>query len=364
MVKMRNMQAIISPPENSSGSAVMSLPRKLPLLDGLRGLAALIVLVSHGANAGFLPEMLGAGLGRTGVGVFYALSGFLMAHVCLDKPLNRATLRTYGVARGSRVLPLYYAVILVDLALWALVGRDYYSIESARDVALNLLLLRGDRVLWSVPVEVQFYVLFVGLWWLHDRGWLRTALLLLAPLCAAMALIAALGLLPIRDTILPVWLHFFLIGIAMRQVIARHYAALVEFLRSRAGVMLGLAALAGLLLLPPALRALLGHPALPAYADPLVLVLVPVLLALCVAGHRLFAWLAHPVMRWFGQVSFSLYLLHWPVVQLAEEHDLGALVTPLGAFAVVSAVSIAAAALSYRLIERPAQERLRRLASG
>lgn len=60
--------------------------RYLPVLDSLRGLAAVVVVVSHSANRGYLPELFGRGFGGTGVTMFYALSGFLMAYLYLRRP--------------------------------------------------------------------------------------------------------------------------------------------------------------------------------------------------------------------------------------------------------------------------------------
>jgi len=50
-------------------------------LTGLRGLAALIVFVSHSANVGLLPHFFGTGFGQVGVMIFFLLSGFLMSHL-------------------------------------------------------------------------------------------------------------------------------------------------------------------------------------------------------------------------------------------------------------------------------------------
>jgi hypothetical protein len=101
------------------------LPQHLPALDGLRGVAALMVLVSHSANAGFLPTIFRAQFGPLGVALFYLLSGFLMTHLAVRSSLSRENLRNYAVARLARVLPLFYLALLVaaPASLFADTGR-------------------------------------------------------------------------------------------------------------------------------------------------------------------------------------------------------------------------------------------------
>ena len=102
----------------------MTKPGYHPALDGIRGFAALIVVISHSANAGFLPNLLGHGLGQMGVALFYALSGFLMAHLYLHRPFDAAAIRQFALRRAARVLPLFYAVILMACLLYTSDAAD------------------------------------------------------------------------------------------------------------------------------------------------------------------------------------------------------------------------------------------------
>ena len=80
-------------------------PEHFPILDGLRGVAAMAVVVSHSAGLGFLPEYI-VGLGQLGVATFFALSGFLMAHLYLRRSFTAGELKTYSIARVARILSL------------------------------------------------------------------------------------------------------------------------------------------------------------------------------------------------------------------------------------------------------------------
>ena len=70
----------------------------IPALDGLRGLAAVIVLVSHVSNnVGLWGGVLGHGGGQIGVMIFFVLSGYLMGFLYLDRPFNSAEVWSYAV---------------------------------------------------------------------------------------------------------------------------------------------------------------------------------------------------------------------------------------------------------------------------
>lgn len=129
-------------------------------LNTLRGAAALIVVVSHFSNAtGAWGKLLGQGAGQLGVMLFFMLSGFLMSHLYWRRePSNRNLLRFFE-ARVARVLPLYIAVVLLSFfSGWP------YDIATGPALASHLLFLSGVSVLWTIPPEIQFYVLF-GLAW-------------------------------------------------------------------------------------------------------------------------------------------------------------------------------------------------------
>ena len=85
-------------------------PRKglIAQLDGLRGLAALIVVVSHYSNETLLwGGVLGKGGGQTGVMLFFLLSGFLMAHLHLGEAFTARNVGRYALRRIARVYPLF-----------------------------------------------------------------------------------------------------------------------------------------------------------------------------------------------------------------------------------------------------------------
>lgn len=139
-------------------------------LDGVRGLAVLMVMAYHG----FAYEMIfksWSGVARVvtvltnfgwlGVDMFFVLSGFLITGILLrTKQQPRALLRFYR-RRALRILPLYYAVLLVILLVYDNAGT--FVLLSAFFLA-NVVTLFGVPFiyppLWSLAVEEHFYLIW------------------------------------------------------------------------------------------------------------------------------------------------------------------------------------------------------------
>ena len=333
-------------------------PRHLPSLDGARGLAAMMVLVSHLANAGLLPGALGMGFGQMGVHLFFVLSGFLMAYLYADREFSRAQLRRFTVHRVGRVLPLFYLVVLLSMVFANGAGPIWlFPLEGWRGPAA-LGLIHAQDVLWTIPVEVQFYVLFAGMWYMFHRSqfpWWIVALLL------AQALVAlGIALVSAERLILPFWLHSFLVGTLVGYLFRRHHEWLLRLAKTPLARAAGWAILLLLVLSPPQLRAMAGLPVLPTWIDPLSFG-IPVLVFLAaLASLGPFRLLASRPAVWLGGISYAIYLLHRPVLNsllpLAENGMAG----PPGVAALVTGLSIGLAACSTYLFERPVQRWINR----
>lgn len=166
--------------------ASMGAADRLLRLDGTRGAAALMVVLSHCAYYGMFPQIFARGMGTMGVVVFYLLSGFLISWLYADRALTRRSLQSYAVARGARVLPLFYAVLLGSLVLLAAFGHSGYAYEATGAFWYNAFLISGSGVLWSIPVEIHFYMVFVLLWWARSHGRDGAAILLVLVIQAAL----------------------------------------------------------------------------------------------------------------------------------------------------------------------------------
>lgn len=203
----------------SDGSPVLNtplpsseLPRlngHLPALDGLRGVAVLMVLIGHLYQKSFLVDAfpltalcLGriVGFGGYGVELFFVLSGFLITGILLDTKHKRNSTINFYARRILRIFPLYYgalAIVLFAVPHFASLD-DGARLILSRQVWLWTYLANWPGVyvwddsnvfllghFWSLCVEEHFYILWpVGVLLLSRRN--------LFCLCVA---ILALGLL-------------------------------------------------------------------------------------------------------------------------------------------------------------------------
>jgi peptidoglycan/LPS O-acetylase OafA/YrhL len=134
-------------------------------LTGLRGLAALIVFISHSANEGLLPIIFGNGFGQIGVIIFFILSGFLMSHLYLHEKYIKNNIKKYIIARVGRVFPLYLTLIFISLFIVYFIDSSfYYHFNSKISVIQSVFFISAPYVFWTIPVEVQFYGFFLVFW--------------------------------------------------------------------------------------------------------------------------------------------------------------------------------------------------------
>ena len=140
-------------------------------LNTLRGIAALIVVVGHYSNhSNLFHGALGKGAGRLGVMLFFLLSGFLMSYLYMGKECNRSEINKYAVARVARVVPLFLFVVLCSYFLQASgITGILYDIPNKESLFSHIALLSGTSVLWTIPVEIHFYLIFIFLWWIWRR---------------------------------------------------------------------------------------------------------------------------------------------------------------------------------------------------
>lgn len=213
----------------------MHVESKISGLDGLRGLAALMVFLTHMANWNqhLIPGWNFGGLGRSGVLLFFVLSAFLLTSQIMKwaehEGFSMARWREFLSGRILRIWPTYLVVLIVavftshlDLVpglwrwQWALEGLPVrMSLDSFWE---HLLLQRGEDVLWTIPVEFKFYlalpfILLIGLWIVprHRYRWSLLLALAVIAICVANAYIPNF-----HDQSNPIpFLDVFLVGIAL-----------------------------------------------------------------------------------------------------------------------------------------------------
>jgi acetyltransferase len=329
---------------------------RIASLDGLRGIAAMMVLVAHvHQRVDPSPSLAWAPLERGGLGgviLFFALSGFLLYLPWLRSEVESKApprFRSYAIRRCLRIMPAYYASVIAIVALRAVFGaRDPLS---AGGLVLHFLFLPTliaplQTVYWTLQVEEFFYWLLPGLHRLRMR---IGALGVLGLACLVSATWAAIGFIAIRPDMRGTWLEntpFFLPAFALGIVTAVRWRS--PGLSGRTLVIGG--ALAYIAMTPFALH-------LSRQSEqwvPITEVLIApaasaVVLGVARGGARV---LEHPVLRFLGAISFSIYLWHMVVIRIVPLPPVIAHSFGLRLLATI-ALTVPVALLSYLCVERP-----------
>ncbi len=327
-----------------------------PEIDGLRTVAILPVLLFHAGVSG-LPG------GFVGVDVFFVISGFLITGIIArEVDEQRFSIVRFYERRIRRILPALVAVMVAVLAgaAWLYFPGDFRMVPRSVIAAL----LSGSNILfwseagyfdaaahskpmlhtWSLAVEEQFYIVFPLLLILLHRYGARSLLHVLAAI-----FVGSLALCIVLTRTHPEF-AFYLLPTRAWELMAGALLAVgavpaVTDRRAREVV-----AVAGLAAIGWAVVAFT-----PATAFPGAAALLPVLGAAALIhaaeGTAVGRLLSLRPVVFVGQISYSLYLWHWPVIVFAEYATDRRLT---GGWTVAAiAVSFVLAALSWRTVERP-----------
>jgi len=153
--------------------------KHLPALDGIRGLAILIVVARHtggGAqSSNLLIKSMGLVLkgGWGGVSLFFVLSGFLISGILWDTRGTEGWLRNFYIRRALRIFPLYYGSLLLVVLTAFAAHQGFFCLSRIWVFALYLQNIPALAELtksygsalrlghfWSLAVEEQFYLLW------------------------------------------------------------------------------------------------------------------------------------------------------------------------------------------------------------
>lgn len=358
--------------------------RRLPGLDGLRGIAVLAVIIYH-ADVSLLVG------GFLGVDVFFVLSGFLITTLLINEltETNTVDRARFYIRRIRRLMPALFLVLFFSILVSGLFVLDaaYHvrrDLPWAMTFVLNWSYLFFEQSyfvnisrppllqhLWSLSVEEQFYVIWpimlIGLYKVkignitpRVKIFIASTVLAIASTAWMVHLSVANGF-PIPND--PSRVYFGTDTHAMGLLVGCAAAALWQSERlnerltpDRAAAMngLGLFSIAGLayfFLYVSELSEFLYRGGF------LVLSILTAILVVVAAhpGLKFGQRLGNPVLKWFGDRSYGIYLWHWPIFVLMRS-GIDIQWPDSIAFVVKIAIVLIIADLSYRYIELPIRQ--------
>jgi peptidoglycan/LPS O-acetylase OafA/YrhL len=311
-------------------------------LDGIRGLAALYVVVNHvflrafpGYPSVHAPFWAGWLIyGRFAVVVFIVLSGFSLALSPARHGWRLDAVSEFARRRARRILPAYWAALVFSLAVaWLIVRQPGHGVPDTKSVIVNGLLVQNvvpahspNAAFWSMAVEAQLYILF-PLLLLMVRRW--SAAVMVATVGVVVAAVGIFGPgIPGLETFViqspPDLAALFAVGILTAGIVGAGQAR-----RSWPWPRLALAAAAPVL----AVIWWQGSTWTLDHLFWLDLALGPAigcLLAALATGRpaSLLRVLDAPPLRRLGSFSYSLYLTHAPIVAVVCERIVAGRVAP------------------------------------
>lgn len=308
---------------------------RVPALDGVRGVAIVLVMIHHAVFFSMSPagtpatSLLADALNELAVGVdlFFVLSGYLITGILLRSRGRPGYFRNFYGRRTLRIFPLYYAAVLtMCVVLPALIHRDYLDELAANQAWYwaylpNFRIFRnGDWFLpifdhtWSLAIEEQFYLVWPMLVLAFGAAKLRPVVIALAVGSLALRCwMATHGYTEAQTRVLP-FSHCD--GLALGAMLAslQAHGTSPSAFRRLAGALLGTGVALRVLLLTSWVPDPLRENALVGTAWTLVFAGAVAWVAVAGEDSRLRRWLTARPLVHAGTYSYGLYLIHLPIM--------------------------------------------------
>ena len=322
---------------NASVEFTASESKRVPQLDGIRGVAVLFVILGHylfyqPAHGIWLSYLTRATrLAWVGVDLFFVLSGFLITGILLDHKNGGNLLRVFYTRRAARILPIYVATLLGCAVFFHFLGSlgqfkwlfsnqlpGWSYATFTQNILMGWLKDYGGSFLgvtWSLAVEEQFYLIWP---WVVILCRSHRQIFIICVICVIISPILRARVSDFSFVNMPFRMDSLFIG-AIGAIVVRT-PRVVALLKLKAGSL----RLLVMFLTPPGLFVMYQN-TLRALPHSIVslwfgLILVDSLFEPMSGLARVLSW---SWLRWFGSISYGLYLFHEPVRGLLHGWLLG-----------------------------------------
>ena len=313
---------------------IYPMTSRIPALDGVRAVAALLVMFFHFSLANQLPEAIKklSSLGQTGVDLFFVLSGFLITRILVSSRSSPYYFSHFYIRRALRIMPLYYLFLM----LWFFVRPVLFSIPTApflqqvwswlflENIPLTFTAIptQGPNPYWSLAVEEHFYLLWPMLVYALPHRSLKgmlLAIIFLSPAVRMLFLAHGWGVYYFTFTRIDSLAFGALVAVIYNEYLLQwhHFRWVVRVLLT------GLPVLLVLLFIRYSGSHAGWLQVLKLSLTPFCFALLMVFLLIdqsSLALRRVFTW---NWMRWLGRISYGLYIFHGLVFEAVDhcEHS-------------------------------------------
>lgn len=355
-----------SMPGNSSDNSFVPRKDHIPVLDGLRAIAVILVLWAH------IPaDTFGSGVrllyflikpGYFGVDIFFVLSGFLITRILLAEKERQRPLRLFLFRRFIRIFPIYYLAIFVmiffapgEYLIWcaAYLSNYYFPYHPDTNPMLHT---------WSLAVEEHFYMIWpFAIYWLSVSRSRAVALWGFMLLAVVSAVVVCMRHDPeFSEGLVFRGSNFRCASLAMGSL----FAYSENWIRDQRGNALRLALMLGL----PGIFILASGQFLEKPLElerwtPLIRLIgftlysgavLLVVIGFAETRNVISVFLSNTWMRLIGRISYGVYLYHYPIYMAFGVLHFPQGQAPTALMSLLAALSaIGVASVSYYLIERP-----------
>jgi peptidoglycan/LPS O-acetylase OafA/YrhL len=349
-------------------SSRLGIERQAPLtrhrgdIDGMRAIAVSLIVLFH-LGFRWVPG------GYVGVDIFFVISGYLIVgQIARDLDGGTFSIARFYQRRMRRIFPALFATVGVSIALGflLLLPGDFVTMAQSARYAVTALSnfyflfntgyfdAQADLMpllhTWSLGVEEQFYLispaLLLGVYLLfgRNRRWIVSALLV----ASIFSFVANVTLVE-ADT----KAAFYLPHTRAWEFCAGAFLSLVSVKSVEGSKFISeAAAVIGIMLITSAALLYDTNTPFPGSAAALPVLGAVLVIAPFQSPGLLRYWLATWPFRWIGQISYSLYLWHWPAITFYRHYNLGREITAAQGIALLIVIVLVSWA-SWRYIESP-----------
>ena len=327
----------------------MEKPGRIPALDGLRGIAILLVVLYHSFGKG-RASSTPLSWGWAGVDLFFVLSGFLIGGILWDT--RRDPLLSFYQRRAWRILPPYLLLVSICFILHGHqkgeIPLSAYLTFSQNWFVVLFVFPGALGATWSLAIEEQFYLASP---WVFRRLSKRAVVATLLLTCAAAAVFRSLIAQPGLRYQLTIC-RADAIAVGCLVALAWREPAIVRWLGERRALVTGTWMVLGALCVW-----ILSGNTWDKLVEGYSAIAMLCAASLWIAVTQKPRWLAWWPLTRAGRISYGLYLYHSAIAEIARPWFSSSVM----AFLILVPVSWCAAEFSWRYLERPLLERRRRL---